>query len=270
MKRKEVLQSQVQELLELSKKFHNIILIDIRKIPAQLQKNIRSKIPGYKRVLKKTVVNRVLKALGSNYSVDYPVMFIFTELTPYRVEKILRAEVLPVAAKPGQIADRDIIVEETETNLPPGPSLSVLKQAGLDARVDKGKIKIAKTSTLVKAGQVITTNHVQALQLLGIKPFTIRAKISYGFDGSTEFRPEVFELDSEKLQEEVVRSLGSATNLAVNASYPNTSSIELIVIGAVNQAINLSTNSGYYSPMSIGNIIYKNILIGNNIKGDNK
>lgn len=270
MKRKEILKSQVEELLGISKKYPTLVLIDIRKVPAQLQKNIRSKIPGYKKVLKKTVINRVLKALGSGYSVDYPVMVILTDLTPYRVERVLRAEVLPVAAKPGQIADKDIIVEETETNLPPGPSLSVLKQAGLDARVDKGKIKIAKTSVLVKAGQVINANHVQALQLLGIKPFTIRAKISYGFDGSTEFRPEVFDLDSEKLQEDLLSSLSSGINLAVNSSYPNTSSIELIVIKAINEAVNLSTNSGYYSPMSIGNIIYKNILIGNNIKGDNR
>lgn len=268
MKRKEILKSQVEEILNISKKYPTLVLINLRKVPAQLQKQIRSKIPGFKRVVKKTVANRVLKGLGSNYSIDYPVMLILTELTPYRVERVLREETLPVAAKPGQVADRDIIVEETETNLPPGPSLSVLKQAGLDARVDKGKIKIAKTSVLVKVGQTITQSHVQALQLLGIKPFTVRATISYAFDRSTEFYPQVFEIDSERVYQNILSSLSHGTNLAVNAGYPNSSSMEMIVIEALNQAINLSTNSNYYSPMSIGNIIYKNILIANNIKGD--
>ncbi|MCS7122721.1 MAG: 50S ribosomal protein L10 [Candidatus Micrarchaeota archaeon] len=268
MKRKEILKNQVDEILEISNKYPTLVLINLRKVPAQLQKNIRSKIPGFKKVVKKTVANRVLRNLGSKYSIDYPVMLILTDLTPYRVERILREETLPVAAKPGQIADRDIIIEETETNLPPGPSLSVLKQAGLDARVDKGKIKIAKTSTLVKAGQTITQTHVQALQLLGIKPFTIRASIAYAFDRSTEFYPQVFEIDSEKMYENILSNLSYGINLAVNSRYPNSSSIEMIVIGALNQAINLSTNSNYYSPMSIENIIYKNILMANNIKGD--
>ncbi len=265
--RSKILSKQVDELIELSKKYKTMVLINIRKVPAQLQKNIRARIEGYSKVLKKTVVNRLIKARKGNYQIDYPVLLIFTNLTPYNVEKLLRQEQLSVAAKAGQIATDDIIVEEMDTTLAPGPSLSVLKQAGLDAKVDKGKIKIAKTTTLVKAGQTITSIQAQALQLLGIKPFKIRAKIAYAYDWETEFPSNVFEFD-QNLAKDIEDSTIQVVNLAINTSYPNSLSIEKILINALNQAINLSTNTGYYSSMSIESIIYKNVFIGYYIKGD--
>lgn len=266
--RSKILSKQVDELIEISKKYKTMVLINIRKVPTQLQKNIRARIEGYSKVLKKTVVNRLIKARGGSYQIDYPVLLIFTNHSPYTVEKLLRQEQLPVAAKAGQIATSDIIVEEMDTTLSPGPSLSVLKQAGLDARVDKGKIKIAKTTTLIKAGQTVEAVQAQALQLLGIKPFKIRAKIAYAYDWETEFLGNVFEFDIENLTQDVEGSVLQTVNLSVNCSYPTSLSIERMLMVGINQAINLATNAGYYSSVAMESIIYKNVFIGYYIKGE--
>lgn len=266
--RSQILSKQLNDIVNTTKNYSTLVIINIKKVPAQLQKNIRAKLPGYSKVVKKAIANRILELRKASYRVDHPTLLIFTNLTPYEVEKILREETLSISAKAGQIAENDIIVEETDTNIPPGPSLSVLKQAGLDARVDKGKIKIAKTTTLVKAGSIITSNQAQALQLLGIKPFKIRAKIAYAHDGETEFNSHVFEIALEQVILDIETSISQSINLAINSNYVNSLTIDKIIIKAINEAVNLASNAGYYSKISIENIIYKNILLGYYIKGD--
>ncbi len=267
MKREEKIKA-AQELKDTISQYKSIILINLKKLPAQLQKKIRRKIEGFHRVERKPVINNALKGLGIEYEVDYPVLVIAVNEHPYRIEKILRSEQLPVAAKPGQVAEEDIVIEEMETDLPPGPALSALKQAGLDARVDKGKIKIAKTSVLAKAGEKLNSLKVQALQLLGIKPFKVRAHIAFAYDG-TIYRPEHFEITEDKIKEDIERAITGAFNLSLNANYPTPQTIEYLLQNAFTQAKNLAVEANLYSPMSMDAIIYKQFIIGNNIpKGE--
>ncbi|NPA22274.1 MAG: 50S ribosomal protein L10 [Candidatus Micrarchaeota archaeon] len=267
MKREEKIKA-AQQLRETLKNYKSIILINLKKLPAQLQKKVRRKIDGFHRVERKPVINHALQDLGIEYEVDYPVLVIAVNEHPYRIEKILRSEQLPVSAKPGQVAEEDIIIEEMETDLPPGPALSALKQAGLDARVEKGKIKIAKTSVLAKKGEKLTPIKVQALQLLGIKPFKVRAHIAFAYDG-VYYKPEHFKITEEEIAEDITKAATGAFNLALNANYPTPQTIEFLLQNAYTQAKNLATEANIYSPISMEGIIYKQFIIGNNIpKGD--
>ena len=254
-----------EEIYSEVKKYPTIVIINLTKIPAQLQKNIRAKIKGYSKMLPKPVINNILKKLNIPYEVNYSALLIATELTPFKVDLALKESAIKVAAKPGEISNQDIIVEEMDTDLSPGPSLSLLKQAGLDARVDKGKIKIAKTSTLVKAGSKITPVQAQALQLLKIKPFSLRANIEFAYDGVV-YKKDHFNIELEALKDNLAVNIRYGENLANNSNYPNSTSIHYIISKAYNQAKNLSINGNIYSKATITDLIAYNINIGNNIK----
>ncbi|MEM4195161.1 MAG: hypothetical protein QXY05_02540, partial [Candidatus Anstonellales archaeon] len=146
-------------------------------------------------------------------------------------------------------------VPEGETDLPAGPALSELKSAGLNVKIDKGKIVVAKDSIVAKQGEVLTPIKVKALQTLGIKPFRAGVVYYIGYDGETIFRKEDVSIMPEEIAAEIEKELKNSFNLSVNAVYPTKQNIELLLRDAFSQARNVSINGLIYSDASIEQLL---------------
>ncbi|MEM4336338.1 MAG: 50S ribosomal protein L10 [Candidatus Anstonellales archaeon] len=254
---------EVQEIANMLRRHKGLIIIDLRNTPDRLlqkiKKRIREEFGGETKVAKKTVVMRSVVDAGKPKelveNIDFPAGIIAIDESPYRVAVFFKQNTLEMPAKVGQVAPYDIVVPEGETDLPAGPALSELKSAGLNVKIDKGKIVVAKDSIVAKQGEVLTPIKVKALQTLGIKPFRAGVVYYIGYDGETIFRKEDVSIMPEEIAAEIEKELKNSFNLSVNAVYPTKQNIELLLRDAFSQARNVSINGLIYSDASIEQLL---------------
>jgi len=254
---------EVQEIAQMLKKHKGIVIVDLRNTPDRLLQKIRKKIreefKGGIKVAKKAVIMRAVmeakkpKELAEN--INFPAGIIAIDESPYRVAVFFKQNTLEMPAKVGQVAPYDIVVPEGETDLPAGPALSELKSAGLNVKIDKGKIVVAKDSVIAKQGEVLTPIKVKALQTLGIKPFKAGVVYYIGYDGETVFKKEDVSLMPEQIVEQIEEEMKNAFNLSVNAIYPTKHNIEILLQNAFSQARDVGINGSLYSDASIEQLL---------------
>jgi large subunit ribosomal protein L10 len=248
---------EVEEILAEIKNYKTIALLSLDKLPDSLFQMLRKRIRaegGKVKMLRKAVLTRILDANPKlaekkNYA-EKPTAIILTNISPYELNKLFKQNTKKRAAKIDEIAPFDIIVPEGETDLAPGPALSELKNAGVNAQIKAGKIVVAKDSVIAKKGEKITMQKAKALQTLGIKPFTIVANLLFAYDGEYVYEKSLLDID-ETLPMDLVNAEQNAFNLSVNAGYPTERNIAIILDDAYRQGINFAVNSKTYNSVTI-------------------
>jgi len=252
-----VKQKAIEELKQIAKSKKSIAIINIKNLSDNLFQLIRKefrKENSVVRVVRKPVAFRFLSGYDKFKDFlsvcDEPVAFVFTDLPAFKTYKIITGTRKKRAARPGDVAVSEILVPAGETDIPPGPALSELKGAGLNVRVQGGKIAIAEDSVVARPGDVITDKKAAALQKLGIMPFEVQAKMRLVFDGDYIYESDIFEL-TESLDEYLATSHNLAFNLSYNLGYPTAENLPILLKEAYTQTLGLAVNGKLYSSLSI-------------------
>ncbi|MEM3540896.1 MAG: 50S ribosomal protein L10 [Candidatus Bilamarchaeaceae archaeon] len=248
---------EVEEVLAQMKNYKTTALLSLEKLPDSLFQMLRKKVTeegGKVKMLRKAVLTRILQsnqklATKIEYA-NKPTAIILTNKSPYELNKLFKQNTKKRAAKIDEIAPFDIVVPEGETDLAPGPALSELKSAGINAQIKGGKIVVAKDSVIAKTGEKINAQKAKALQTLGIKPFTIKANLIFAYDGEYVYEKSLLDID-ETLPMDLVNAEQNAFNLSVNAGYPTEKNINVILDEAYRQGLNFAVNSKTYNSVTI-------------------
>lgn len=262
----------VEEISRHAGKFPVIALLNIRGLPDRILQSSKKKLRGSAEfaVAKNSVIIRALEKTGKGSlakQMDFPTSLVFTSYTPYMLFKFFKDNKVKVAAKPGMIAPFDIVVPEGETDLMPGPALSELKNAGINAQIKGGKIIVAKDSVVVKKGAKISDNVCKALQKLNILPFDAMVNMVAAYDGKFTYTASVLDLDETKLHADLVECLAQSFNVSFNASFPTSQNIEALLSSAFSQGRNMAINGGVYSVASTEVLLTQAVLLGSTLSG---
>lgn len=260
-----------EKVLAVSKvagKYPVVALLNIRNLPDRILQSSKKKLRGKAEfaVAKNSVLSRALQQTGKGdlaNHLDFPTAIVFTSLTPYSLYKFFKDNKTKVAAKPGQIAPFDIIVPEGETDLMPGPALSELKGAGINAQIKAGKIIIAKDSVVSKKGAKITDSVCKALQKLNILPFEAMVHLVAAYDGKFTYTASTLDIDEQTLHSDLLSCLSQAFNVSFNASFPTSQNISALLSNGLAQGRNLAINGALYSDASTDVILTQAVLLGN-------
>ncbi len=247
-------------------------LLNIRNLPDRILQSSKKKLRGKAEfsVAKNSVITRALDKSGKgslSAHLDFPTALVFTSMTPYSLYKFFKDNKTKVAAKPGQIAPFDIIVHEGETDLMPGPALSELKGAGINAQIKAGKIIIAKDSVVAKAGTKITDSVCKALQKLNVLPFEAMVHMVAAYDGNYTFTASALDIDEHQLHADLLTCLAQTFNVSFNASFPTSQNIEALLANAFSQGRNMAINGHVYSDASTELLLAQAVLLGNTLSG---
>ena len=201
-----------------------VAVVDLHTLPASLLHSLRKEIKGKGRVIitKTTLLNRALVKAKKDQLAKYVVgekALLVSDLDPFMLYKKARGNPLKVYAKPDQVAPYDIIVPAGETMLPPGPVLSELKQAGVDARIQAGKIAVAKDSTVAKKGAKITDVIAKALQKLDIRPFELNVSIPAAVEDDVLYTEDVLHVDEKEFLASIQKVHLGAYQLSMEIGY---------------------------------------------------
>jgi len=239
-------------------------LVDMYGIPASQLQQIRRNLKGSAKLkmTRNTLIEHALqemggdvKALGNFISGHSAV--IFTNENPFKLFKKLERTKTKMAAKPGEKAPDDIIVEKGPTSFRPGPIVGELQQAGIPAAIEAGKVKIRETKTVVRKGEVINAKLADVLSKLDIKPMDVGLILQAAFFEGSVYEPSVLAIDEDMIIGQIALAGQQAFNLSVNVVIPTKETMAPIITRAVREARGLAVDASVYEKDVIDGIIGK-------------
>ncbi|HEV8289478.1 MAG TPA: 50S ribosomal protein L10 [Candidatus Norongarragalinales archaeon] len=234
----------VKHVQSLCKKYPVVAAVSLQNLPSKHFNAIKKKLRGQAEIVvaRATLLERAVKAAAPEKmplieKFQGSAALIFTNLDPFKLSKLIRQNRAKAPAKPGAIAPMDITVPAGETSLAPGPVLTELKQAKIDAKIQGTKVVINKDSTVAKKGEPISEPVARILTKLGIEPFEIGLTITAAFADGMVYGQESLEIDEAQLILDMISSHQKAVNLAVSAEIYNAFTTPLILVKAVRNAM---------------------------------
>ncbi len=256
--------TEVEEIKMNAAKYTLVGLVDMYGIPAaqvqQIRRNLRGK--AVIKVMRNTLIEHALEEIGGKVSglskfISGHSAMIFSNDNPFRLFKQLEKTKTKMAAKAGETAPEDIVVEKGPTSFKPGPIVGELQQAGIPAAIEGGKVKIRETKTIVKKGAVISAKVADVMIKLDIKPMDVGLALQAAYYEGGVYEPSVLAIDETAILAQVRLAAAQAFNLSVNAAIPTKDTIAPILIKAIREARGLAVEAAIYEKDVVDAIIGK-------------
>ena len=148
------------------------------------------------------------------------------------------------AAKEGETAPSDIVVEKGPTEFGPGPIVGEFNAVGIPAKIDKGKIAIQKTVTVVNQGEAISGDLGIMLAKLGINPIEIGLILIGTIEDGSFFPASSLDLDLEGFRSDIITATSGAFNLACNTRWFSTVTMPTLLSKASSEAMAVAVEAG--------------------------
>jgi large subunit ribosomal protein L10 len=147
------------------------------------------------------------------------VALVTTSESPKKVYDILVLKRTKAAARGGEIAENDIVIEPKETSFPPGPMISIFQKVGIPAGIEKGKIVIKSEVTLVKKGGIISREKAQVLEKLEIFPVTVGLEMIAAYNDGLVYSADALSITVEQIVADMAGAFLKAKALALKTDF---------------------------------------------------
>jgi large subunit ribosomal protein L10 len=253
---------EVENLAERISKSKVVGLIDINGIPSKQFQQMRKGLTGKAqiRVTRGSIMKRAFeKAKLKDFDkyVQGSMGVVFTDLDPFRLNKLMKSSKTSAPAKPGSIANKDIVVPAGDTPFKPGPIIGDLQKVGVKAKIEGGKIIVTDDSLVVSEGEVISADLANVLTRLGIEPLEIGLEINAAYEDKIIYSGDILSIDEEKIIADMQKAYQQSLNLALNAGIYNSATINLFLRQAFSDAISLAINAEIINKETIGLMLSK-------------
>ncbi len=214
------------------------------------------------RIYRNNLIHRALDESGSDLSpigssVNDQTALVFTDLNPFKLYKLLKSSKTEAPIRAGAIAPADITVEGGPTSFAPGPIVGDLQNAGIPARIDKGKVVIRETKVVAHEGETVSHALSEMLTRLEIYPMTVGFDLRAVYDNGTILEADALDIDEAKYAADIATATTGAFNLAIAIAYPTPVTIPTLLAKAASDARNLAINSAIPVPAIIDLLLSK-------------
>lgn len=140
-------------------------------------------------------------------------------------------------AKEGDKAPFDIVVEEGPTEFGPGPIVGEFNAVGIPAKIDRGKVAIQRTTTVVKEGEEISADLGIMLTKLKINPIEIGLILTGVIENGFMFPASDLDLDTDGFRNDIINATSGAFNIACNMRWFSSTTTTTLISKASNEAM---------------------------------
>ena len=236
-------------------------IVDISGVPAtnmlDMRANLRDGMTAT--MAKKTLIRRAWNNAGLDEGhldelldgVVQPMLVHTENYDAFQLNTELNKTRQGRAAKDGELAPEDITVEKGETEFAPGPIVGELGAVGIPAKIDKGKVVIQKTTTVVKAGEPIEGDLGMMLSKLGINPIEIGLILSGVIEEGTIYPADSLNIDLDAFRSDIITAMSGSFNLACNISWFASETIPTLLSKASTEAFNVAVEAGVSNEKTI-------------------
>jgi len=258
--------AQVDEIKKLLDEYSGLGVANLQKVRAaqlqEMKKNLKD--VANVRVLKNTMMKRAVAEYKNKPDMDKlePLLngsniFLFTNLNPFKLSILLEKGRVKTTAKAGDVAAMDVIVPSGNTGLPPGPVISQLGSVGLPTRIEAGSVWINRDTMVAKKGDIIDARLAGVLSKMNIKPVEVGLILKAVYEEGLIITDEQLHIDVDGFRKSLVEAISNALNLSLNAGYPSSETISLLLQTAQRRAFNLALNAGIPTKETVGDLLRK-------------
>jgi len=155
------------------------------------------------------------------------------------------------AAKEGEVSPMDIVVEAGPTEFGPGPIVGEFNAVGIPAKIDKGKVAIQKTTTVVNKGDTISADLGIMLSKLDINPIEIGIILTGAIEDGFLFEADSLDLDTDGFRSDIITATSGAFNLACNIRWFSSQTMPTLLAKASGEATSVAVEAGITNDVTI-------------------
>lgn len=245
--------TRVDELAEILGSDGVIGIVDIDGVPAKnmldMRASLRSKLTIT--MAKKTLIRRAWESSGMESetldqlfeSSTQPAIVHTDSMNAFELSAELSKTRQGRAAKEGELAPMDIIVEKGPTQFGPGPIVGEFNAVGIPAKIDKGKVAIQKTVTAVEKGQPISADLGIMLSKLDINPIEIGIILTGAMEDGLVLMADDLDINMDDVRNDVISAVSGAFNLACQITYFTPQTVPSLIAKAKGEAMSVAVNS---------------------------
>ena len=254
-----------QQLQELPSEYKVLALVKMTKVRASQILPLRKKLKGEVEFvsIKDKVAQKALEKMdvpGIKEMISEltgQCLFMFTNMSPFKLNVLLAKNKIMLAARGGDIASIDIIVPAKNTGIAPGPMLTEFKEAGIPTKIDQGTIWISKETTPVKKGEAINEKLAPLLGKLDIKPVEAGISLYSALEEGQKYAEQEMIIDVEEIRNEFAQFHQEAISLSIEVAYVTPDNIGQILSKAAQYARSVSIESGFMTDETKDPILQK-------------
>ncbi len=228
--------SQFDVIDKLIKEYKVIGIGSVSSYPAALLHKLKKNLTDVTlKVTNKNVLKKVLEAQKQTDLIkELPAqpILILSNKNAFEIYSSIKKNKSKSKAKVGMISPIDIIIQECDTGLPPGPALSDLKKVGLKAQVKGPTIHIVEDAVVTKKGAIVTSDVVSTLSKLGIKPIELMLDVVCIKEAGLIYKKDVLSVDSDEINAQIMIGIRSAIAIGVEMGYATSLTIEPMIMMA--------------------------------------
>jgi len=254
-----------QLMQEMPKKYSVTALVRMEKVRASQLLPLRKKLLGEVEIvsIKDKIAKKAFEKLDVPGAEKMKEMltgqcvFMFTNMSPFKLNVLLGKNKVMLAARGGNIASMDVVVPPKNTGIAPGPMLTEFKENKIPTKIDQGTIWILKETTPVKKGEVISTKLAALLGKLDIKPIEARIVLNSALSESILFSEEDLVVDVDAFRDKIAQANQNALALSTEIAYVTEDNIAQILAKASQAGISLSVEAAYVTDETKEQILQK-------------
>ena len=254
-----------QLMQEMPKKYSVTALVRMEKVRASQLLPLRKKLLGEVEIvsIKDKIAKKAFEKLDVPGAEKMKEMltgqcvFMFTNMSPFKLNVLLGKNKVFLAARGGNIASIDVVVPPKNTGIAPGPMLTEFKDSKIPTKIDQGTIWILKETTPVKKGEVISTKLAALLGKLDIKPIEARIVLNSALSESILFSEEELVVDVDAFRDKIAQANQNALALSTEIAYVTEDNIAQILAKASQAGISLSVEAAYVTDETKEQILQK-------------
>lgn len=171
-------------------------------------------------------------------------VILATKNNPFKLFKSLKAGASMAPLKGGQVAPHDIVIPKGGTPFGPGPIVGELQKVGISAKIEAGKVVIAKESTPVKGGAIVSPELATMLAKLEIRPVELKIDLKAAFENDTMFLPDALGIDETVIMGQMALAVRTANELSLQMAWITPQTADALLGRAYKQAISLVLEKG--------------------------
>ncbi|MDA9166212.1 50S ribosomal protein L10 [Candidatus Poseidoniaceae archaeon] len=237
----------VKDLVDLLKSGDTIAVIDVHGVPAGAMLGMRASLRSDMKiqVAKKRLMSIAWGRAGfedSNLNEMFegaiqPALVSSSNLNSFELFTELKKTEAGRAAKEGDVAPHQIVVEKMDTGMPPGPIVGDLNSVGIPAKIMGGSVQIQKRTVVLEAGDVFEGDMGMMLSKIGINPIVTGLRLCGTLEGGTLFAPSTLDIDYEQFETDLISYAAGAFNLACNITWFTSQTMPTILAKASREAM---------------------------------
>ena len=223
-----------------------IAVIDIHGVPAGAMLGMREGLRSNMNI--QVAKKRLMKLAWENAGLDFAELealyagavqpaLVQTDMSSFEVFSELKKTEAGRAAKPGDVAPYDIVVEKMDTGMPPGPIVGELNSVGIPAKIMGGSVQIQKKVTILNEGEVFEGDLGMMLSKIGINPIVTGLRLCGTIEDGTRFEPATLDIDYEQFEQDLISVGAGAFNLACNIRWFTDQTMPTLLSKASSEAL---------------------------------